>query len=179
MMPYKWPIATAIPENPQIRREIVKAARMFLEDGDEQLRRRRAEIASIRQGLEEIARDVAKLRRDAPALLLWNLRKYGYNPEEARVPKGNPGPGRWTNSSGNASAGNNSAAAYTQIAAAGGLRCDGFPSGCQNGGSYGTSGMYNIDGRILCIDCAIKFFCLQDEPQSERNRMLDRFLIGR
>ncbi len=37
-----------------------------------------------------------KLRRDGPALILSELRKYGYNPEEPRVPKYNPGGGEWT-----------------------------------------------------------------------------------
>jgi len=68
----------------------------LLEDGDEQLRQRRAEIAFIRQGLAEIAHDIDSLRRNAPALILSELRKYGYNPEEPRVPKHSTGGGRWT-----------------------------------------------------------------------------------
>lgn len=64
-----------------------------------------------------------------------------------------------------------------RIAAAGGLHCDGFSSGCQSGGSYGTSGMYNIDGHVLCMDCAIKFFGLQDDSPKERVRTLAPFLI--
>ena len=101
MIPYKWPVATAIPQNPEVRREIAKALRTFVEDDDERLRQRRAEIASIRQGLAEIAHDVAKFRRDAPALILSELCKYGYNPEEPRVPKHNTGGGRWTRVAGN------------------------------------------------------------------------------
>ena len=93
MIPYKWPVATAIPRDPAIRHEIVKAMQAFLQEGDEQIRQRRAEIASIRQGLDELVQDIAKFRREAPALILAELRKYGYNPEEPRVPKGNPGPG--------------------------------------------------------------------------------------
>jgi hypothetical protein len=96
MIPYKWPVATAIPQNPVVRREIAEAMQAFLEDGDEQLRQRRAEIASLRQGLDELGQEIARFRRDAPALLLSELRKYGYNPDEPRVPEGNPGPGRWT-----------------------------------------------------------------------------------
>jgi len=107
MIPYKWPVATAIPQNPVVRRQSAKAMQSFLEDGDEQFRQRRAEIASIRQGLDEIAqdiaKDIAKFRRDAPALILAELRKYAYNPEEPRVPKGDPGPGRWTNEGGSGS----------------------------------------------------------------------------
>lgn len=66
-----------------------------------------------------------------------------------------------------------------QVAASGGLSCDGFPSGCQSGGSYGMSGMYYINGRVLCMDCAVKYFGLQDEPASERLRFLEPFLIGK
>jgi hypothetical protein len=74
---------------------------------------------------------------------------------------------------------NQSNISNTQIAAAGGLRCDGFPSGCQSGGTYGTSAMYHIDGRNLCTDCAVKYFCLQDEPTAEKVRILNPFIIGK
>lgn len=91
MIPYKWPLATAIPQSPEVRREIVKAIQTLTGDQDERLRQRRAEIASIRRGLEEIAQDIAKLRSGISA-----LRKYGYNPEEPRVPKHAVGGGEWT-----------------------------------------------------------------------------------
>jgi hypothetical protein len=100
MIPYKWLVATAVPQNPAVRRDIAKAMQSFLENGDEQLRQRRAEIASIRQGLTEIAQDIAKFRRDAPALLLSELQKYGYNPDEPRVPKHQTGGGEWTHIAG-------------------------------------------------------------------------------
>jgi hypothetical protein len=120
-----------------------------------------------------------------------------YDPEEPRVPKHNPGGGRWTrDGTGNVADHANRSAADRNDGSAGGsaddanqsnkpirvaagLQCDGFPSGCQSGGSYGSSGMYNINGRVLCIDCAIKFFGLQDASQSERARTLNRFLIGK
>ena len=101
MIPYKWPVATAVPQNPHVRLEIAKAMRALLEDGGDQLRQRRAEIVSIRQGLEQIARNVATFRREAPALILSELRKYGYDPAEPRVPRGNPGCGQWTRIAGN------------------------------------------------------------------------------
>lgn len=123
-----------------------------------------------------------------------------FNPDEPRVPKHSPGAGEWTsdgtavstddangsvNGQNDSSAGesdngvNPSDAPNIQIAAAGGLRCDGFAGGCQSGGTYGTSGMYNIDGRVLCIDCAVKYFGLQDETPGARARFLERFLIGK
>jgi hypothetical protein len=51
--------------------------------------------------LAEIAQDLAILRREAPSGILAELRKYGYNPDEPRVPKGSSGPGRWTRVAGN------------------------------------------------------------------------------
>jgi|GEM_PF-4074833 len=96
MIPYKWPVATSVPQNPHVRFEIAKALRTLLEDGDEKLRQRRAEIASIKRGLAELARDLAKLRREASSLILSALCKYGYNSAEPRVPKYSPGGGQWT-----------------------------------------------------------------------------------
>jgi len=104
------------------------------------------------------------------------------------MPPGNPDGGQWTTdgASNFADDGSDSANGVgqpsipdIQLAAAGGLRCDGFASGCQSGGSYGASGMYNIEGHVLCMDCAIKFFGLQDESAREKARTLDRFLIGK
>jgi hypothetical protein len=118
-----------------------------------------------------------------------------YDPEEPRVPKHALGGGQWTqegnlavdayqsardrndSSAGGSADDANQGSDLIHVAA--GLRCDGFPSGCQSGGSYGSSGMYNINGRVLCIDCAIKFFGLQGEPKSEITRTLDRFQIGK
>jgi len=96
MIPYKWPVATAIPQNPHVWLEIAKALRTLLEDGDEQFRQRRAEFASIRDDLAKIAQDIATFEREAPSLILAELRKYGYNPDEPRVPKYSLGAGEWT-----------------------------------------------------------------------------------
>jgi hypothetical protein len=96
MIPYKWPVATEIPRNPAVRREIVKAMQKLADDGDEQLQQRRAEIASIKRGLAELAQDIAAMRSRAPSLISSALGKYGYNPEEPRVPKYSPGGGQWT-----------------------------------------------------------------------------------
>ena len=70
--------------------------RALAQDQDDGLRQRRVEITSIRRELEEIARDIGKLRREWPLLVLSELRKYGYNPNEPRVPKHSPGGGEWT-----------------------------------------------------------------------------------
>jgi hypothetical protein len=96
MIPYKWPVATSVPKNPEVRREIIKAMQKLAEDDDEPLQRRRAEITSIRRDLAELAQDLAALRSGVPTLILSALSKYGYSPDEPRLPAGNPGGGQWT-----------------------------------------------------------------------------------
>lgn len=104
------------------------------------------------------------------------LRSPRSDPEEPRVPSGEAGAGQWTIDSWSGSVG---VATSPNIRIAAGLQCDGFPSGCQSGGTYGMSGMYNIGGRILCTDCAVKYFGLQGEPYSEKARILAPFVIGK
>ena len=61
-----------------------------------------------------------------------------------------------------------------------GPRCDGFSSGCQLGGSFGTSGMYEISGKKLCRGCAVKFLGIQGLPYQEQRetlRGLDRTIL--
>jgi hypothetical protein len=191
---------SAVPQTLHARLEIARAIRTLAGPGeDELLRQRRAEIAAIRRDLEALSRDLPKALDVAATLAKAELRAAlkKYSVDQPRVPKHNPGGGRWTrdgagnvtdHANGSAGRRNDSSAGGSaddanqsnkQIRVAAGLQCDGFPSGCQSGGSYGSSGMYNISGRVLCIDCAIKFFGLQDASQSERARTLDRFLIGK
>lgn len=103
-------IATEVPKALDVRLEIMKAARPFAaNEEDEWVRRRRAEIAAIRRELDllrdslELLRDslpgltkriVDEVRRDC-APLLRAYRK-AYNPDEPRVPAGNPRGGEWT-----------------------------------------------------------------------------------
>lgn len=96
MIPYKSSLATAVPSSVEARLEIAVAIRALTEDRDKALRPRQAEIASIRRELEKIARDIAKLRRATSSPILSALRKYGYNPDEPRIPKHNSGGGQWT-----------------------------------------------------------------------------------
>jgi len=156
-----------------------------------------------------------------------------YNPDQPRVPAGNPDGGQWTSDGGATSpndssnareddsedtvgtstqyaaletgtqtdagtrleTGSDSAdgrnenfsnadppqdaneAANVQVAAAGGPRCEGFSAGCQSGGSYGTTAMYNISGRALCWDCAVKILNIQNEPAGEKVRILSPFYL--
>lgn len=94
-----------------------------------------------------------------------------YDPEEPRVPAGQPGPGRWTTDEGTAGT------PGVQVAGAGNLRCDGFSAGCQSGGSYGTSATYHISGRNLCTDCAVKFLGIQNESPRDKVLTLSPFTI--
>jgi hypothetical protein len=84
-----------VPQNPEVRHEILKAAQRLTGEGDP-VRERRAEIASIRKELELIRKDVAELLRNGPSLIVFELRKYGYSPQEQRVPKHEAGGGEWT-----------------------------------------------------------------------------------
>jgi hypothetical protein len=95
MIPYRGPFATAVPRNPEVRHEILKAAQT-LADEDDPARRRGREIASIRAELQVIREDVAELRRDTQSLVLRELRKHGYNPDEPRIPRYHVGGGEWT-----------------------------------------------------------------------------------
>ncbi len=95
MIPYKWPVATLLPRSPEARHEILKAAHALAGES-EPGRSRHEEIASIRSELEAIRQDVASLGRDALAPILVELRKYGYNPAEPRIPKHQTGGGEWT-----------------------------------------------------------------------------------
>lgn len=95
MIPYKSYFPTAVPQNPEVWHEIFKAAQTLAND-DELVRQRREEIASIRNELEIIRKEITELCRNGRSLILFELRKYGYNPEESRVPKHHLGGGEWT-----------------------------------------------------------------------------------
>jgi hypothetical protein len=54
--------------------------------------------------------------------------------------------------------------------------CDGFSAGCQNGGSFGTSAIIQLEaGRRLCWDCAIKWFGLENESEDQKWKTLTDF----
>lgn len=61
----------------------------------------------------------------------------------------------------------------------GGLRCDGFSGGCQTSGSYGTTALYNVFGRNLCMDCAVKMLGIQNDSSSEKVLKLSPHLIDK
>jgi hypothetical protein len=62
------------------------------------------------------------------------------------------------------------------IAATGDLRCE----ACPKGGSWGTTGSYNVEDRILCRACAVKQLGVGNEPSNEQYKALRPFeLKGR
>jgi RHS repeat-associated protein len=69
-------------------------------------------------------------------------------------------------------------AASTDPTGLGGLSCQGFPAGCQSGGSYGTSAMYCVGGKNLCRNCAVKILGIGGESQKEVLQILNNFRIG-
>lgn len=88
-----------------------------------------------------------------------------YNPDwdtESRVPPKNPGGGEWTSGG------------EIEIAARGDLPCQ----GCSSGGSYGTTGMFSIEGKILCHECAVKAAGVESEPASVKAETLRPYILG-
>ncbi|MGB6536803.1 MAG: hypothetical protein WBF58_12670 [Xanthobacteraceae bacterium] len=86
----------AVPQTMEKWLDIIGAFRTLAEQDDERIRQRRAEIASIRRELEEIAQQANKFIRQLPLPIQVELCKAGYNPNEPRVPEGTHGGGEWT-----------------------------------------------------------------------------------
>jgi hypothetical protein len=81
----------------EARLEIAKAIRSLLaQDEEAQIARRRSELAALRRDLQLIAQDLRKAVRECAAVGIEELRKAGFNPDEPRVPAGNPDGGQWT-----------------------------------------------------------------------------------
>lgn len=94
-----------------------------------------------------------------------------YRPDQPRAPRGTSEGGQWIDD-------------LSRLLPAGqspdrirvaGPRCDGFSSGCQLGGTFGTTGMYQISGKKFCRDCAIKFLGIQELPHEEQMNTLRGF----
>ena len=150
--------------------------------------------------MEALTRDIRKLGEEWPALVKAELRAAlkKYSADQPRVPAGNREGGQWTpegangsvddvsgSSNGSGSPGGSSDGAgqsnipNVQLAAAGDLRCEGFAGGCQSGGSYGATAMYNVSDHALCMDCAIKVLGIQNEPSKEKVLTLSPYLLRR
>ena len=57
--------------------------------------------------------------------------------------------------------------------AAGDLKCVG--GSCASGGSWGTTGMYYIEGKTLCRSCAVKQLGMENSPADKLIRTLKQF----
>lgn len=87
-----------------MRVEIVKAAHTLVAQiAEEQESRRQSEFAAIRRDCELVVEALRGACREYAGALRTELRKAGYNPNEPRVPAGNPDGGQWTRESGSAS----------------------------------------------------------------------------
>ena len=189
-------ILTAVPRLPHVQREIAKAIlTLTAQDEDERaLARGREHSAALRNESDTPPNELELIKRyfrdNFLRELAAELRRAGFSPNQPRVPAGNDNGGQWTSDGGitegpNAPNENDSIVHPEarnvhpfQIMPVG-FRCDGISGGCQSGGTYGTTGMYGIQGRVLCIDCAVKMLGIQDEPSGEKTKTLDRYIIGR
>lgn len=68
-----------------------------------------------------------------------------YRPDQPRAPKGTPESGQWIDDLSRLMPAKQSPN-RVQVA---GPKCDGFSSGCQMGGTFGTTGMYTIQGNAF------------------------------
>lgn len=64
---------------------------------------RREELAALRRDIEKLREDLHKISRVFPTLLLTELRKACFNPDEPRVPAGDSKGGQWTKDKGSGS----------------------------------------------------------------------------
>lgn len=85
-----------------------------------------------------------------------------YRVDQPRAPRGVPEGGRWIRD-----------VVHVAAVRPRGPRCQGFA--CQNGGSFGTSGMVGIADKQLCWDCAIKYLGIQDLPHDQQLKILANF----
>lgn len=107
-----------------------------------------------------------ELKLDA---FVWALKRR-YRPDQPRAPRGTPIGGQWIEEEDD----------RVDVAARRtGARCEGFAGGCQNGGSFGSSGITKIGGKTFCWDCALKYLGIENESRDEQLRILklyDRLL---
>lgn len=93
-----------------------------------------------------------------------------YRPDQPRAPKGTREGGQWISEL--------STSPERERVRVAGPRCDGFSGGCQMGGTFGTTGMYEISGKKFCKACALKFLGIQELPRKEQEDTLRGFEGG-
>jgi hypothetical protein len=91
---------STVPQTLEKHQEVMGALRALAAQDEERNRRRQAEIAVLRRELGDIARELRAAAREWPLLVRLELRKSGFNPDEPRVPAGNPDGGEWTTEDG-------------------------------------------------------------------------------
>lgn len=95
---YKFTRLT-LPPTLEKQREVLEAFRTLADQDDELIQQRRAEIAAICRGAEDIRRCIDAIRRQARELraaILKELKARKYSPDQPRVPAGSPHGGEWT-----------------------------------------------------------------------------------
>lgn len=85
-----------------------------------------------------------------------------YREDQPRAPRGVPEGGQWIRDLGHVTTDRVHVAVVRPRAP----RCQG--ASCQNGGSFGTSGMIRIGGKTRCWDCTIKYLGIQGLPRDEQ-----------
>lgn len=123
--------------------------------------------AEIRAASSDLLNHLAFLRIRR---LAFELR---YREDQPRAPRGIPIGGQWVSDAGHTTSGALLVAALRSRPKE--TRCDGFSSGCQNGGSFGASGMIDIDGRRLCWDCTIKWLGIQQHSRDKQLELIKYF----
>jgi hypothetical protein len=94
----------AVPNTLHARLEIADAIRKLgAADQEDWVQQRREELAALRRDMEKLREDLRKISRAYPTLLLTELRKAGFNPDEPRVPAGDSKGGQWTKDGGSGS----------------------------------------------------------------------------
>jgi hypothetical protein len=94
----------AVPNKLHARLEIADAIRKLgAADQEYWARWRREELAALRRDVERLRGDIRTIGRDFLTLFPEELRKAGFNPDEPRVPAGEPQGGQWTKDGGSGS----------------------------------------------------------------------------
>jgi hypothetical protein len=94
MITYQPRIATTVLATLEKRLEVLGAFRTLALQEDEQFRQRRTEIAALRHELEQMAQSLPEICGEWASSVNADLGKY--DPDQPRVPTGNPEGGQWT-----------------------------------------------------------------------------------
>jgi hypothetical protein len=87
----------AVPNTLHARLEIADAiGKLNTADQEDWAQRRREALIALRRDVEKLREELRTVSRDFLTLFLTELRKAGFNPDEPRVPAGNPQGGQWT-----------------------------------------------------------------------------------